>query len=344
MIKIYNINNHRLDSEKLTFLNTFNSDNFCGVALSPQGQNEYVSDVFQLSTTGTVVINPLLEDNDAVDNDGISILNSGTVLKLASSDYSITPESNNFYFIKYPVTYMQNENNIYSDICEEATFDHKQYTSYTSVYYDINGSVCEADSEAMVGVTSKIELADGTIINYSGQGFVTTFANDSTIYHIIPLFLYDGSRLVSLVEARNKSSLEHWLSARSLDDLWENLHKTFTHQAGSTDGNNYGKLADFDFSGSNVSHGDTIIITVDNDGNFIFPTYKSDTTNGFYIDPDGKLHAGKVPIVAGGTGADNKQDAKNNLGMYYGVLDPADYFSKNSMIAEEGDLYFKILD
>lgn len=344
MIKIFNINNHRFNSEKLTFLHTFNSDNFCGVGLSPQGQNNRVSDVFVLGGDGKVDLNPVLVGNDAIDVDGISIINSGCIIKLGNDDFKITPEKNQIYYIKYSTGYQDNQANIYSDNFEEGVFTHQGYTKYTTLYYDINGSAVTAEDETAEGVVSEITLQDGNTIKYSGQSFTVQFAGDSFLSYMIPLFIYDGSRLISLIEARNKSSLEQWLSAKALDNLWDNLHKTFTHKAGSTDGNDYGKLGDFDFSGSNISHKGTVIVIVDGDNNIILPTYKQDKINSLYIDTDGKIHIGNLPIVAGGTGADNKQDAKINLGMYYGTVDPGDYFANNNLTAVESDLYFKLLD
>ena len=66
MIKIYNVKNHKLDSDKLTFLNKFNSDDFCGVAIPPQSQSSLISDVFKLDSTGKIIINDLLKGTDSI--------------------------------------------------------------------------------------------------------------------------------------------------------------------------------------------------------------------------------------------------------------------------------------
>ena len=59
-----------------------------------------------------------------------------------------------------------------------------------------------------------------------------------------------------------------------------------------------------------------------------------------YIDNEGNLKTLNVlSIKNGGTDASTKQDAKKNLGIYYGTSEP----SKAVTLPEIGDIYFKIL-
>lgn len=345
MIKIYNVKNHKLDSDKLTFLNKFNSDDFCGVAIPPQSQSSLISDVFKLDSTGKVTVNDLLKGTDSVNSTDLTFINAGNVIDVPFNDIqNIVLESNHFYYIKYKVNCSFDESNIYNDNFDEVTIEHVKYKNYTVTAYNLNGNEVSTSDESCVGVMSNVTLSDGTNINYVGKGIKKSIGDDHTLYYIIPLFLYDGSKLVSLIEARNKSSFEQWLSAKSLDNLWETLHKTFTHQSGSTTEHpEHGKLGEFNFSGNSVSHNDTQILRVENN-KFILPTYKSDKDNALYTDKNGRILNGNLPIEAGGTNASNKNDAKNNLGIYYGTPDPEVYCANNNITPIEGDIYFKILN
>lgn len=345
MIKIYNVKNHRLDSEKLTFLHKFNSDDFCGVAIPPQSQSSLISDVFKIDSNGKVIINDSLKGTDSVNSTDLTFINGGTVIDVPFDDIQqLNLVKNHFYFIKYKVNCSFDESNTYNDNFDEAILEHTEYTSYTVTAYDIHGKETSTMDESCVGVMSNVTLSDGTNINYVGKSIKTSIDSTHTLYYIIPLFLYDGSKLVSLVEARNKSSFEQWLSAKSLDNLWENLHATFTHQSGSTTEHpEYGKLGEFNFIDNTVSHTATQVVKVE-DGKFTLPTYKSDKDNALYTDKNGKVLNGNLPIEAGGTNASNKNDAKNNLGIYYGTPDPEIYCANNNITPIEGDIYFKILN
>ena len=345
MIKIYNVKNHRLDSDKLTFLNKFNSDDFCGVAIPPQSLTSRLSDVFKLDSTGNVTVNDLLKGTDSVNSTDLTFINGGAVIEVPFNDIQkLILVPNHFYYIKYRVNCSFDESNTYNDNFDEASIEHLEYTNYTVTAYDLNGIEVPTSDESCVGVMSNVTLSDGTIMNYVGKSIKKSMGDDHILYYIIPLFLYDGSKLVSLIEARNKSSFEQWLSAKSLDNLWETLHSTFTHQSGSTSENpDYGKLGEFNFSGNTVSHNTTQVVKLE-DGKFTLPTYKSDKDNALYTDKNGKVLNGNLPIEAGGTNASNKNDAKNNLGIYYGVSDPEVYCANNNITPIEGDIYFKILN
>ena len=343
MIKIYNVKNHKLDSDKLTFLNIFNSDDFCGVAIPLQNQSSLISDVFKLDSNGKVTINDSLKGTGSVTSTDLTFINGGTVLDVPFSDIqNINLIQNHFYYIKYEIGYSFDESNIYNDNFEKAIIENTEYKNYTVTAYDIHGTQTLPDNDNCVGVMSNITLNDDIIINYVGKSI--KLYTESKYYYIIPLFLYDGSNIISLIEARNKSSFEQWLSAKSLDNLWETLHKTFTHQSGSTaEHPEYGKLGEFNIIDNTVSHNTAQIVKVE-DGKFILPTYKSDKDNALYTDKNGKVLNGNLPIEAGGTNASNKNDAKNNLGIYYGTSDPETYCTNNNIAPTEGDIYFKILN
>ena len=305
MIKIYNVKNHKLDSDKLTFLNIFNSDDFCGVAIPPQNQSSLISDVFKLDSNGKVTINDSLKGTDSVTATDLTFINGGTVLDVPFSDIqNINLIQNHFYYIKYEIGYSFDESNVYNDNFEKAIIENTEYKNYTVTAYDIHGTQTLPDNDNCIGI------------------------------------MY----IISLIKARNKSSFEQWLSAKSLDNLWETLHKTFTHQSGSTaEHPEYGKLGEFNVIDNTISHNTTQIVKVEDD-KFILPTYKSDKDNALYTDKNGKVLNGNLPIEAGGTNASNKNDAKNNLGIYYGISDPEVYCTNNNITPVEGDIYFKILN
>ena len=338
MIKIFNTKNHKLDSNRLNFLNAFNSDNFCGVAIPPQNQISYTNDVFNFSNNSITI------NSSVLSNDELILINNGVMLGLSQEDINITPTSKHFYFIKYPLNCNFTNNNIYNDNFEEATIEYLKYTTYTTISYDINGNVVYSNDENCVGIMSSVTLDTGDIINYTGKTIISSLGKTQTLYNIIPLFLFDGSRLVSLIEARNKFSVEQWLSAKSLGNLWENLHHTFTHQSGSVDGNGYGKIANFDFSGDSVLHKNTKILDVNLYNKFSLPTYKSKNTNAFYLNPDGSLEANVLPMDAGGTGARGKKGSRRNLGLYWEYTTPEEFCVDYDIVPDVGDIYFKVLD
>lgn len=338
MIKIYNVKNHKLDSDKLTFLNRFNSNDFCGVAIPPQNQSSLVSDVFKLDSNGKVTINNSLKETGSTD---LTFINVGTMIDVPFNDIqNLNLMANHFYYIKYKVNCLFDESNIYDDSFNEAVIEHTEYKNYIVTAYDIYGKEVSAESENCIGVMSNVTLGDNTVVNYIGKSITLTINHEQ--YYIIPLFLYNGSNIISLIEARNKSSFEQWLSAKSLDNLWKTLHKTFTHQSGSTpEHSEYGKLGNFNFHDDEIKHNDVVIVNVDSNNKFNLPTYKSESSVKLpYIDDEGNLETLDVlGIENGGTNASTKQNAKRNLGIYYGTSEPSEAVT----LPEVGDIYFKIL-
>ena len=335
-IKIFNTKNHRLDSNNLNVLNIFNSDNYCGVVILNQSDKSMTSKVF------SIIDNKVSDNNELLNNGNLKFINSGSVIELPTSELPTVDNlvTQNFYFIKYKVKDEVSYSNIYTDDLDDASLECLPYQSYELIYYDIHGGTIQWSNEDCVGVMSNITLSNGTTINYFGKSIQTNI--DGIDYYIIPLFLYTGTEIVSLIEAQNKSSFEQWLSAKSLENLWANFHSTFTHQSGSTTEHpEYGKVANFNFYSDKIKHNGTEIFEVDSNNKFKLPTYKTDLpVNIPYIDDEGNLETLDVlGIENGGTNASTKQNAKRNLGIYYGTSEP----SETVTLPEVGDIYFKIL-
>lgn len=157
----------------------------------------------------------------------------------------------------------------------------------------------------------------------------------------IPLFRVNGSDVISIVHAKDKSTLQDWLSANALTDLWTDLHATFVHQTGSTSTNpDYGKLGNFNINQDSILHNNTPFITATDTNRVKLNTnYQAGAA---VIDSNHELSSvATLPVTLGGTGATSKgQTMKHNLGIYWGTSSPEAAVNNPAI----GDLYFKILE
>lgn len=189
---------------------------------------------------------------------------------------------------------------------------------------------------------------------YSSQAEISTYmSRPQTIYTSngfkIPLLYTDANNAVhSIVAAKDKSSVEAFLTQAAIEQLWAELHSTFVHQTGSTSTSGqqrYGKLGRFNIKGNSiyclssdsVSATETQVLSV-NGSSISLSGY----SNGLLSVSSNVVQTiSTLPLTQGGTGATSKSNAKQNLGIYYGTADPNVTSPTNSPVA--GDLYFKIL-
>lgn len=164
----------------------------------------------------------------------------------------------------------------------------------------------------------------------------------------VPLFEYNNGTLTSVVAVKDKSSLEEWLSTNAIEQLWDELHSTFTHQVGTTTDAEpgtpeyyYGKLGKYIFlEDGRILNSDTgeVLITLDITRNKL---KFNQLSTGAVLSNSGQIFTGVVPIQYGGTDASNRGQAKTNLGIFYGTADPNT--TAPTQTPEVGDIYYKIL-
>lgn len=305
----YNIKNHRLSANELSQLNRFSTDDYCGVLSDGLEPNIFSG------TKDNIIISDKAGNPISIVSDGI-IFNIkkdylGTILKTLDAD-------TRFCYLMVNGVYSNTQDNIYSDNIN------------TQIVFD--STVPTFENEDIV-----VFKIDNVTYKYKHQTIISGEEN-----LIIPLFYIDDSgNIKSILIGQDKSSLEAWLNAKDLEKLWEQLHATFTHRAGSKDVVGYGELGNFDVKEDTIRHTngselkDTITVK---DKDVILNQYKADNLDALYVDKDGKILHSELPIEAGGTNARNRQDAKINLGITYGRELPTDL--NNYKV---GDIFFKIL-
>lgn len=294
-MNIYNVVNHRLNSEKLRKLNEFATDLYGGVVGSSS-----VNNVFTYSG-GAVSINA-----DALISGELYVLCGGCLVTLTNADMP-TPIENKIYYLQ-----------VLTDFSDD--------------------SIVSDESESV------------SIVSDTNSSFITTYASTGQSIIIsggfkVPLFMFDGSTFTSVVKIKDKSSTQDWLSQSAVADLWNDLYNVFVCQEGSTTEHPSGG----DIGNFNITGGTVLLDNKD----FIFggphneigvnPVYAQGPV--FVQDVSGYNILTSEPtlsVIRGGTNASNRQQAKLNLGIYYGTADPGtDYPVSNPMV---GDLYFKILE
>lgn len=305
----YNIKNHKLSANELSQLNRFSTDDYCGVLSDGLEPNVFSG------TRNNIIISSKV-------GNPISIVSDGIIFNLQKNDLSNvlkTLDANTrFCYLIVNGVYSNTQDNIYSDNIN------------TQIVFD--STVPTIENEDIV-----VFKVNNVTYKYKHQTILTKEGN-----LIIPLFyIDDNGNIKSILIGQDKSSLEAWLNAKDLEKLWEQLHATFTHRAGSKDVAGYGELGNFDVKEDTIRHTngselkDTITVK---DKDVILNQYKADNLDALYVDKDGKILHSELPIEAGGTNARNRQDAKINLGITYGRELPTDL--NNYKV---GDIFFKIL-
>lgn len=270
--------------------------------------------------------------------------------------------------------------NFKSTVCSSITTD-ATYTYFTPTFeasgnpsesnyyeYDDNAYVLSSDTE--VDATKiyyvKIEasrilfqLNEGTpVYSYLGN---TIWTSDSTF--IIPLFAKIDNELVQTIIIRTLSDFENLMSMESFSRLKSYVDGTFVWSCGgretvlAPDGTTHRKG---DIGGLNIT-GDTIYNNI-NYGTDANPDYhdpvkiqnltinnlasvSNDVDTKLVVDTDGNITAKSdyiLPIIHGGTGANNRTTIKKNLGIFYGTTKPQQ--SPPTTTPQEGDIYLWIIE
>lgn len=191
-----------------------------------------------------------------------------------------------------------------------------------------------------------INIPDGSSIKSIDYHYQTIYLDSIESFgvskgYIIPLLGKCNDKVINLLGYKTGYELEEFLTERAIEKLTSDLDKRYTHQKGSTqEYPNGGKVGNFNFEGSKISHNDSAFITVNEDNSLNLDEYG----NGALYVSGRSVESGLLPVAMGGTGATRKATARYNLGIYSGSEDPDDYFKKHqSLDVYNRDIYFKII-
>ena len=195
--------------------------------------------------------------------------------------------------------------------------------------------------------------------HYNTVKFRSLTVNDNIINGdllVIPVAVFYDNAVYSVLGFHSKASLEEFLTESAIDELENKLNNKFVWRSG---GETKGDIGRLNITKHTIKSLDNEPLT--NDDNLLridtrklrIPNlyYQQDNTNHLLsnmkwddddhyiplkINKNGYVLAGTTPIYAGGTGADNKVDAKTNLGIKWGTAAPSG--------GAVGDIYFKIIE
>ena len=325
-IRIYNVTNHNLSGEQLRKVFNFSTEEYAGILVTKPRTKNYI--FTRLDDGITVGIAGDLVTSYESNKWEFWVIGAGYLLSVPTDVIHVdttSPSNQNKLFCIDIV-----QNNFVDDI----------------VNSDNTNSVALTD----VPITSDVET---NIINaYKNRNKAIAIGNVLRI----PLFSIDGSgNITSIVTVRDKSNVLNYLTDTAVEELKQYCDSRFTHQSGSTDEHpiKWGKVGFYDVKWSQIRHypnKDYIqnnlepLPWVGSNSNNDLYLYSSNLTPGFlYINSNHKVinHGTTISVAHGGTGATTADNARKNLGIYYGKSDPN--VTAPTSTPNKGDLYFKIL-
>lgn len=163
----------------------------------------------------------------------------------------------------------------------------------------------------------------------------------------------DGN-LISMIFNRDRAGYESFLSARTYWYLLNELSNKFVFRVGGPQKGDIGSLNVTDDLISNKSSGGHVKLQSPSVTN-VSPVYSSDYMFAVLYNTEGtnnvSAHVGitppdyTIPVMRGGTQADNTATARRNLGFLYGTSEPSGNPQILGMAGSiaQGSIYFKIL-
>lgn len=309
--QIYNLKNEQLNSTELRRLLNFCADNYAGV----------------LSKDTPVKLYPDNKEWDFGTNNNLNFIGEGILFNYQGTKNKEVLANNELAVLE-----VNTDTKLFNILSESAdnNISFKKVACTSIVKAEVK------KDDVVVGYDYTLTI-DGKAYEYRANALIV---NDHVFY--IPLVLNNNGTLELLLQNRDKSSLESFLTADSYAKLKKYMDETFVWRVGGAEKGNVGDLNITDDTITNHKGDNSININI---RKFRLPSLIEDKSNRIDIlvrganDTLGTRIA--LPIENGGTGATTKQLAKFNLGFQYGTQDPSHGFVGTS---QEGDIYFKILE
>ena len=363
--KLFNFTNQRLNSDKLREILSFNSDGFGGIIID--------NDSSPFSVSGNqITLNA--QENSPITFLGGGLLLNQTSSVSESLLYNnqlwvlqVILDSNVSTILSDELEGKISFTTINCDFIDEP----KNYYSFSIVsnaegspklnnYYELeddNHFVLSTDETVIyskiyyyrVELTSfKFMASEISTSTYSYLGN-TIWISDNTF--IIPLFARINDKIIQLVNIKTKSDFEKLLSSQAYSRLKNYCEGTFvwssggrelvtapdgtTHMKGDVGGLNITEGTIFNSSNNNspVRIQNLTIANLSNENNDKHTKLVVSSNGNISVDRDYVLS-----VEHGGTGATNRNEAKSNLGIYYGKSQTP------SGSYQEGDIYLQIIE
>lgn len=308
---IYNLKNEKLNSSELRRLLNFCADNYAGV----------------LAKDTPVKLYPDTKEWDFGTTNNLNFIGEGILFNYQGTRNKEVLANNELAVLE-----VNTDTKLFNILSEEA--DHN--ISFKKVQCTAIVKEEVKKDEVIIGYDYLLTI-DGKKYDYRANALLV----DNNIFYI-PLVLNNNGTLELLLQNRDKSSLESFLTADSYAKLKKYMEETFVWRVGGEEKGNVGDLNITDDTITNIKGNNSININI---RKFRLPSLIEDTSNKVEVlvrganDTVGTRTA--LPVENGGTNATTKQVAKFNLGFQYGPQDPGHGFVGTP---QEGDIYFKILE
>lgn len=380
--KLFNFTNQRLNAEKLREVQAFNSSDFGGIIsrdlVSPFSisDNTVILDASENSPVTFLGGGLILNQTEQA---SCSFINNKTLwyleVELNSNVANITTDE--LIVSEDPPT---KSINFKSTLCDSLTID-KTYTYFTPVFEaqgsPKNNQYYEYSTDTYI--LSEDESVDSTKTYYlkieaSRLLFTASYLSTSTFSYfgntiwisptvfIIPLFAYVDDDIVQAVTIRDIGNFESLISMESFAKLKTYADGTFVWSIGgmepimAPDGTSHrkgdiGKLNITDDTIYNIEHADDSTPNYNTPvkiQNLTINSISNENNNAYtklIVDKEGNISTSLDYIESvyhGGTGANNRSEAKTNLGIFYGDKNPKT--SSPTNIPQEGDIYLWIIE
>ena len=309
--QLYNLKNEKLNSSELRRLLNFCADNYAGV----------------LAKDTPVKLYPDSKEWDFGTNNNLNFLGEGVLFNYQGTRSKEVLANNELAVLE-----VNTDTKLFNILSEEA--DHNISFKKVQCTAIVKEEVKKDD--VVVGYDYTLTI-DGKKYDYRANALIV----DENIFYI-PLVLNNNGTLELLLQNRDKSSLESFLTADSYAKLKKYMDETFVWRKGGVGIGNVGDLNITDDTITNIKGNNSININI---RKFRLPSIIEDTSSKIDVlvrganDTVGTREA--VPVENGGTNATERGQAKKNLGIQYGKENPSQGFVG---VAKEGDIYFKILE
>lgn len=325
-LQAFNLIHQKLDSEKLIKILRFGTNDYSGAFGD-------VNPIFNIETN-----NPTIPANTLIIPKNTNLLVGGQLITFDSESVNTYNDSNNTLLVL--AIDLEDEKN-YTNITTNKIHNTDTISNWGIGY--LQGSSLDLNDETG---NYKIIYGNKSIDDYHYQTIYwdDIILNPSSVSkgYIVPLMGKYNNEVVQLLGYKTGYELREFLTEKAIEKLASDLDKRYTHQDGTTqEYPNGGKVGNFNFEGSKISHNDSPFITVNKD-KLNLDTY----SNGALYVSGSSVSSGLLQVDMGGTGADTKFVARANLGIFRGTSSPEYYFDHHSWHKgnlQQGDIYFKII-